>query len=116
MRKLRWLLATLAAVALVPAYAASQERVTIAGQIVEAGSQRPLQGALVQIERLRLNAQTDANGRFSLSAPAGAHVLKVTYIGYKQLTRDVTASAGMAPLSITMETDPLLLEDRKSVV
>jgi hypothetical protein len=108
MRKLRWLLATLAAVALVPAYAASQERVSITGQIVEAGSQRPLQGALVSIDRLRLNTQTDANGRFTLSAPAGTHSLKVAYIGYKQLSRDVTVSAGMAPLNIAMETDPLL--------
>ena len=91
MRKLRWLLATLAAVTLVPGYAVSQERVPITGQIVEAGSQRPLQGALVSIERLRANAQTDANGRFSLSAPAGTHTLKVSYIGYKQITREVTA-------------------------
>jgi TonB-dependent starch-binding outer membrane protein SusC len=111
MRKLRWLLATLAAVALVPAYAASQERVSITGQIVEAGSQRPLQGALVSIDRLRVNTQTDANGRFTLSAPAGTHSLKVSYIGYKQITRDVTASAGMAPLTITLETDPLLLDE-----
>src|SRR5215510_5376461 len=55
MRKMRWLLASLVAVALLPGYALSQERVNITGQIVEAGSQRPLQGALVAIERLRLN-------------------------------------------------------------
>jgi hypothetical protein len=111
MRKMRWLLATLAAVALLPGYALSQERVNITGQIVEAGSQRPLQGALVSIERLRLNVQSDVNGRFSLNAPAGAHTLMISFIGYKTVNRDVTASAGMAPVQVVLETDPLRLDE-----
>src|SRR6185369_3914757 len=111
MRKMRWLLATLTAVALLPGYALSQERVNITGQIVEAGSQRPLQGALVSIERLRLNVQSDVNGRFSLNAPAGAHTLMISFIGYKTVNRDVTASAGMAPVQVVLETDPLRLDE-----
>src|SRR5262245_8984640 len=92
MRKLRWLVAMLAAVALVPGYAVSQERISVSGQIVEAGSQRPLQGALVSVERLRINVQSDANGRFTINVPAGTHLLRVSFIGYKQLTREITAS------------------------
>ena len=60
-------------------------------------------GATIQIKGTGQGATTDADGRFSLSAPAGG-VLVVSYVGYK--TQEVAVSANVK-VSLVPETELL---------
>src|SRR5690348_7917736 len=55
---------------------------TITGTITDENN-NPLAGATVSIKDTRILTQTNANGRFSLNAPASAKTLTVTYVGTK---------------------------------
>ena len=111
MAKLRWLLAMLLAVVFTADGARAQDRVTVTGQVVEAGTQRPLIGAQVITSTGRFGTTTDASGRFSLQLPRGTHTLRFTLIGYKNVSREVTASDATALGVVTLETDPLRLDE-----
>jgi TonB-dependent starch-binding outer membrane protein SusC len=109
MRKLRWLLAMLGIIAVLPGMGLAQDRTVVTGTVVETGTQRPLPGAAV-IAGTR-SAMTDVNGRFSLTLPRGAVTIKISLIGYQQATREVTVGASPMAISIEMATDPLLLDE-----
>jgi TonB-linked SusC/RagA family outer membrane protein len=110
MRKPRWLIAFVLAVAFMPVRSMAQERVTISGQVTDAETQRPLPGAQVTVSAARVGMTTDANGRFQFNVPRGTHTVRVTYIGYKQVTREVNANAP-ATVNFALENDPLRLDE-----
>jgi len=59
---------------------------TVRGQLVDAETQQPLNGANVQLLELDRGAVTDSLGRFALkSIPAGRYQLQATYVGYEPL-------------------------------
>ncbi|HSJ30580.1 MAG TPA: TonB-dependent receptor [Longimicrobiales bacterium] len=112
MSRLRKLGAMLFALALLPGVAAAQERGSVTGLVVSAETQQPLQGVQVSIPALNVSAVTDERGRFLLTnVPAGAQTLRVSLIGYKQATQQVTIGATPANITIRLETDPLLLDE-----
>lgn len=94
-----------------PAIAAAQERTTVTGTIVEAGTGQPLRNAQVTIPGLRISVPTDQNGRFAIQVPAGTHTLQVNLIGYKTVNRELTAAGQPLSLNFTLETDPLGLDE-----
>ncbi|MBR9989444.1 MAG: TonB-dependent receptor, partial [Gemmatimonadetes bacterium] len=112
MSRPRLLWATLIAIALLPGDAAAQERGSVTGLVVAAESQQPLPGVQVSIPALNISAVTDERGRFLLiNLPAGQQTLRVSLIGYRQATQTVTIGASAATVTITLETDPLLLDE-----
>jgi len=81
------LLTGLALLALVPAAARAQTRVT--GQVTDAGTLRPLAGAQVVVKGTSVGVLTDVRGRYTLAVPAGRDSLAFTYLGYSTVTRAV---------------------------
>jgi TonB-linked SusC/RagA family outer membrane protein len=59
----------------------SQDR-TITGTLKDAGEGTPLIGATVQIKGTTLGTVTDIDGKFALTIPPGAEILRFSYIGY----------------------------------
>lgn len=110
MSKLRWLSLMLLSLAL-PGVAAAQERTTVTGTVLEAGTGLPLRNAQVTIPALNISVPTDQNGRFTIQVPAGTHALRVNMLGYKSATQQITAAGSPLSLSFSLETDPLGLDE-----
>lgn len=79
-------------------FAFSQEKTgVIKGKITdEAG---PLIGATVVVAGTSVGAQTDANGNYSFNIAPGPYKLKVSYIGFQSIEKNVTVVAG-EPLTV----------------
>lgn len=112
MNRLRWWSMLAGAVMLIPVMTEAQERSSITGQVVAENTGEPLQGARVAITGLALATVTNDDGRFVLpSVATGGHTLRVTRIGYRPVTREVSVSAQAVTVTIEMIADPLRLEE-----
>lgn len=78
------------------------------GQVLEAETGMPLAGALVLIEETGRSEISDKEGGFSLVLPEGDYTLRVSFIGLKMITREVSHPQD-SPLVFAMETDELAL-------
>jgi TonB-dependent starch-binding outer membrane protein SusC len=95
MNRMRWLFATLVALAILPGAALAQDRGTVTGQVIAGQTNQPLAGAQVSIAGTTLGTITNAQGRFLIpNVPAGPRELRVALIGYGVQTRPVTVVAG----------------------
>src|SRR5262245_2273732 len=91
------------------------QEVVIAGVVIDARTSRPLEGVLVTIEHQPAFAETDAEGRFRLAAPAGTHVLTVSLVGYALLRQSVEASGAGAPLTLRLPESAGTFEEHVTV-
>lgn len=89
---------------------------TLSGYIKEAKTGEPIPGALVQVQQSDRLTTTNAFGFYTLSLPAGPHVLSVKFVGMKELLQPIRLhSAGQLNLlleesvtelkEITIESD-----------
>ena len=114
-RVLRWL-AVLAAIALVPAWAAAQEPVTVTGRVI-AEDGTPLRQASVSIPSLNVGVYADDNGVYRLVVPAarvtGQQVnVRARMIGRRTSSSVVTLTPGTTvQRDFQLGTDPLHLEE-----
>jgi TonB-dependent receptor len=70
---------------------------TVSGRVSDKSTGDPLPGANVTIEGTSVGASTDLDGKFSLkNVPAGKQSMRVTYIGYRTVTIDVTVGENAA--------------------
>lgn len=112
MRFIRRLLTGALALALVPVAARAQQGATITGRVTnEAGTPVPL--ATVFLEGLNIGAQTNDQGRYSLTVPAARATgqqgtLTVRVIGYKPVSHTVTLS-GNVTQDFVLSANPLRL-------
>ena len=83
----------------------AQER-TIRG-VVQDTYGEPVIGASVMVKGTNTGAATDIDGNYSLTAPASATTLQVTYIGMKDIEVPITGSV----VNITMEEDIASLDE-----
>ena len=112
MQRLRYWYVFVLAFALLPVTLDAQERATVSGTITAQSSGQPLSGAQVTIPSTTSRAVTDENGRFALlNVPQGTHTLRVTRLGFRPITRDVSVGSAGATVTIAMESDPLRLEE-----
>ncbi|MBR1415357.1 MAG: TonB-dependent receptor [Prevotella sp.] len=106
----------LMAVTLSAALSASAQR-TISGTVVDKDANEAVIQATVALMKtdstLVGNAVTNANGQFSLTAPQdGNFLLRITYVGYKTLFRNVAMSGKPVQLgTLKLETDSKMLKD-----
>ncbi len=97
-------------------FAAMAQR-AVTGTVVESDTKEPLSLTTVQLLRkdstLAVGGLTADNGSFKLTAPAdGQYILKVTSVGFKTVTRNVTIAngknAGLGTLA--MSVDAIMLK------
>lgn len=84
----------------------AQTKVT--GKITSATDGAPVPFAYVMVEGTTVGVQSDANGDYQLTVPAGKNVLVFSSIGLKTLNIDIN---GRAVINVVMEEDQLLLDD-----
>ena len=85
-------LATLGLAIATPALRAQQG--TVAGQITDQSTGQPIGGARVQLVRGTVSAVSAADGRYSITLPAGQHELRAQLIGYNTVTQRLTVRSG----------------------
>ena len=96
-----------------PAAGLAQQGGNLTGQIVDATNAAPINGAQVSVEGTSRGGLTQGNGRYLLtSIPAGTYTVRVTYIGYKTATQEVTISAGQTTTAdFNMEVSAVSLDE-----
>ena len=73
---------------------------TIAGVVIDDRTEQPIRGVSVYVESQANIVETDANGRFSLTAPRGPQTIIASVIGYALLRADIEVAE--APLDMTI--------------
>jgi TonB-dependent starch-binding outer membrane protein SusC len=95
MRISRWLFAAFLAFVLLPAGLAAQERGSITGIVLDAGTQRPVAGVQIQVVGTQLGTITNQQGRYLiLNVPAGTREVRIVMMGYSQAAQTVTVPPG----------------------
>lgn len=107
MRQVTALVAALAALLAFPPAVQAQTG-TVSGQITDARDGSALPGANVAVVARNVGGATDGQGRYALRLPAGVHSVRVTFVGYAPVTRDVTVVAGQTTaVDVALRADPL---------
>ena len=86
----------------------AQTRV-ISGQVVDAATNTPIEGATVTARGTIVSAVTGADGTFTLGVPTGPAQLLVRRIGYKRA--ELTLGANVATATFQLEVDILQLDE-----
>ena len=109
------LLAFAAALVIAPHIARAQASATITGRVTnEAGS--PINGVSVYVETLKLGAQTDEGGRYTIVVPAarvtnGPVTVTARLIGFRPLSHVVSLSGGPSSLDFALVSSPVTLSE-----
>jgi TonB-linked SusC/RagA family outer membrane protein len=108
MKMKRW--AMLLAMALLSAgTAAAQGTGTVTGTVTDATG-APVSGAAVAVQGTTRGAETGADGRFTITAvPTGAQQVKASKIGFAELTKSVTVTAGQAA-TVSFQLTPQVIQ------
>jgi len=72
----------------------------VAGRVIDDRTEQPIKGVAILVENQSIVAETDSDGRFSLSVPRGRHTISASVIGYALLRSDVEVAD--APLDMTI--------------
>jgi TonB-dependent receptor-like protein/carboxypeptidase-like protein len=72
----------------------------VAGIVIDDRTETPIKGVLVYVEHQAVFAETDDDGRFSLSVPRGQHTITASVIGYALLQTEIDVAA--APIDLTI--------------
>lgn len=91
---------------------------TLNGIVVEEGTGKPLQSALLQLFELpdtvfKAGVASDSEGKFSIKAPASKYMLRVSFVGYVTQEKKVAVEKGKDTDcgTIKLATDDFLLEN-----
>jgi TonB-linked SusC/RagA family outer membrane protein len=97
MRRYYKLLIGLLVVVSVPVGLAAQQTGTITGQVVDAGTGRPLPSVFIQVTGSEARANTDAEGRYTIrGVPPGRRAVAASLLGREGQSQTVTVVAGQA--------------------
>ena len=67
-----------------------QEKITLSGIITDKNSNETLIGVNVIISDLNIGTTTNDYGFYSISLPKGTHTIAVSYLGYQDITQEIT--------------------------
>ena len=85
---------------------------TLSGTITDSESDSPLPGANIILVDATLGAAAGLDGTYSISGiPAGTYLVRVTFIGYKQIEQTITITAGENTYNAALEPDFTGLEE-----
>jgi iron complex outermembrane receptor protein len=77
---------------------------TITGTVTDSATGKPLQSVSIIVQGTSTGTQTDANGKFTLSAPADANTLMVSSVGYGSKNVAIGSGDILIALSPTSST------------
>ena len=89
-------------------YSQAQEKFEFVGTVKD-GVGNPLVFANVIFSE-KYGTMTDQNGNFRLSLPQGSYTVKVSYVGYKSYSENVSIETAKQNLNIVLEEDVAMLE------
>ncbi|MRR22243.1 SusC/RagA family TonB-linked outer membrane protein, partial [bacterium] len=84
------------------------QTVTISGTVTSADDGLPIPSVSVTVKGTTLGTLTDAAGRYSITAPAGATTITYTFVGMKTVTETIS---GRTAINVVMQTDMLGLDE-----
>jgi TonB-linked SusC/RagA family outer membrane protein len=91
---------------LAPGLAFGQQTGTIEGMVTDANNGEALPGANVAVPEEGIGAATEADGQYSFDVPAGTHVVRASFVGYRSSTQEITVEAGeTVELDFALEAD-----------
>jgi iron complex outermembrane receptor protein len=86
--------------------AAAQDGVPLSGRLLTSLNGAPLTGATIQIDELRRQTTSAADGTFTFeNVPPGTYHLSVLAQGYSTRRTEVTAAAGASPIELQVDFD-----------
>lgn len=85
---------------------AAQDR-TVSGRVTDRQTNEGLPGVTVLVKGTQIGGATNADGSFSLSAPASATTLRISSVGYTS----VEVPIGSGPISVALVTDTKQLNE-----
>ncbi|AKD03835.1 TonB-dependent receptor [Pontibacter korlensis] len=85
----------------------AQNTISVQGRVTDASTGQPLIGAGVVVQGTSTGTQTDANGNYTISAPADG-TLAVSYLGYRNAQVPVD---NRSTINIQLETDTETLQE-----
>lgn len=100
------LLGLLLAILFIPVSAFAQNQRTVTGTVNDETGE-PLIGASVKVAGEAIGTSTDFDGHYTLKVPAGAKQLTFTYVGYQNLTVDITSDV----IDVTMRPNAEVLDE-----
>ncbi len=105
--------ALLAVLAAAPPASAQAATGTVAGQVTEARSSRPISGATVQVNGTRLGAVTGDDGRYRISGvAAGEQVVTVRRLGYASARQSASVgSTGTSTVNLQLQPQATSLDE-----
>ena len=106
-----FMLAVLALVLSLGSYA----QVTITGTIKDEATEEPLIGATIFVEETSEGTFTLLNGEFDMPVEKGDYTLRITYIGYLSITKEVSAHSDVDMGTIYLKADAVGLNEVKVV-
>lgn len=85
-------------------------KATVNGKVTDAESGEPIIGATILWTELGSGTATDADGSFTAELPTGKLEMKVQYVGYQEMIRQVTVLSDGA-LNIKLNTEAVNLQE-----
>lgn len=98
----------LMAFAMLWATSAAAQTVNLTGTVIDAGNSEPLIGATVSVAGSKVNAVTDIDGRFTLTAIPADATVNVNYVGY---TPASVAVKGRTAIEVKLVEDTKMLDE-----
>ncbi len=98
----------LMAFAMLWATPAAAQTVNLTGTVIDAGNSEPLIGATVSVAGSKVNAVTDIDGRFTLTAIPADATVNVNYVGY---TPASVAVKGRTDIEVKLVEDTKMLDE-----
>jgi outer membrane receptor for ferrienterochelin and colicin len=97
---------------MVPVGIAAQNRYKMAGKVLEANSNKPVELVAVQIKELNRWTTSDMSGNFTIpDIPAGNYTLLASCLGYDKYEKPVTISGDMVDFRLLLNQLSLGLEE-----
>ena len=85
-------------------------KAAVSGTVVDAESGEPIIGATILWTQLGSGTATDADGAFTAELPTGKLEMKVQYVGYQDMIREVTVLSD-GELNIKLNTEAVNLQE-----
>ena len=88
---------------------------TIRGTVIDDRTEQPIRGVLVYVESQSTAAETDSNGRFSMTVPNGPQTITASVIGYALLRTDVDVADAALEMTIRLSEGAGVFTERVTV-